>query len=48
MLYDSFQFDRVLDCVWIPAHVEDAIGAIVDEVDAAFGYGALWPPQLVG
>jgi hypothetical protein len=43
MLYDSVQFDRVLDGVWIPAHVEDTIGAIVDEADAAFGFGTLWP-----
>jgi hypothetical protein len=41
--YDAGQFDRVLDGVWIPAHVEDAIAAIVDDADAAFGFGTLWP-----
>ena len=43
MLYDPAQFERLTDETWDPARVEDAIAAIVADVDATFDPAALWP-----
>jgi len=43
MLYESDQFDCLIDDPWVPARVEDAIAAIVADADVAFGLDTLWP-----
>ncbi len=43
MLYEPTRFDALIDEPWVPAHVEDAIAAIVADADAAFDPTALWP-----
>jgi hypothetical protein len=42
MLYESDQFDCLIDDPWVPARVEDAIAAIVADADVAFGLDTLW------
>jgi lantibiotic modifying enzyme len=42
-LYDPEQFEALVDEPWHPAQVEDAIAAIVADVEAAFDPVALWP-----
>ena len=42
-LYESTQFERLIDEPWVPARVEDAIAAIVSDADAAFDPDMLWP-----
>ena len=42
-LYESAQFEPLIDEAWVPARVEDAIVAIVSDADAAFDPDALWP-----
>jgi hypothetical protein len=42
-LYDPAHFEPLLDEPWIPSRVEDAIGSIVSDADAAFDPEALWP-----
>ena len=43
LLYESAQFEPLIDEPWVPARVEDAIAAIVSDADAAFDPDALWP-----
>ena len=43
MLYEPAQFEPLTDEPWDTARVEDAIAAIVADVDAAFDPEALWP-----
>src|SRR5262245_52784831 len=43
VLYESAQFERLIDEPWVPARVEDAIAAIVSDADAAFDPEELWP-----
>ena len=43
MLYEPTRFDALIDAPWVPAHVEDAIAAIVADADAVFDLEALWP-----
>ncbi len=43
MLYESDQFDHLIDEPWVPARVEDAIAAIVAHADLAFSLDTLWP-----
>jgi hypothetical protein len=43
VLYESASFEPLLDEPWDPAHVEDAIVAIVADADAAFDPAAFWP-----
>jgi lantibiotic modifying enzyme len=43
VLYESAQFEPLIDEPWVPAHVEDAIAAIVSDADAAFDPDGLWP-----
>jgi Lanthionine synthetase C-like protein len=43
ILYEREQFERLLDEPWVPARIEDAIGAIVSDADAAFDPETLWP-----
>jgi lantibiotic modifying enzyme len=43
VLYESAQFEPLIDEPWAPARVEDAIAAIVSDTDAAFDREALWP-----
>src|SRR5436305_4685320 len=43
VLYESAQFEPLIDEPWVPARVEDAIAAIVSDADAAFDPDALWP-----
>ena len=42
MLYERDQFEPLLDEPWVPARIEDAIGAIVSDADAAFDPETLW------
>jgi lantibiotic modifying enzyme len=42
-LYEPEQFEPLIDEPFVPARVEDAIGAIVSDADAAFDSDALWP-----
>jgi hypothetical protein len=42
-LYESAQFESLIDEPWVPGRVEDAIAAIVSDADAAFDPDALWP-----
>src|SRR6266566_4502365 len=42
-LYEPGQFEPLIDEPWVPAHVEDAIAAIVSGADAAFDPATLWP-----
>ena len=42
-LYESAQFEPLIDEPWVPARVEDAIAAIVSDAEAAFDREALWP-----
>lgn len=43
MLYESAQFEPLVDAPWDSARVEDSIAAIVTDADAAFDPDALWP-----
>jgi hypothetical protein len=43
VLYEPVQFEPLTDEAWDPAHVEDAIAAIVADTDAAFDQEELWP-----
>jgi len=43
MLYEPTTFDPLIDEPWVPAHVADAIAAIVADADAAFDSKTLWP-----
>jgi hypothetical protein len=43
VLYESTQFEPLIDEPWVPARIEDAIAAIVADTDAAFDPKALWP-----
>jgi hypothetical protein len=43
VLYEPAQFEPLTDEHWDPAHIEDAIGAIVADADTAFDPEALWP-----
>src|SRR5215831_15197000 len=43
MLYEPARFDALIDEPWVPAHVADAIAAIVADADAAFDSKTLWP-----
>ena len=43
MLYEPAQFEPLTDEPWDPAHIEDAIAAIVADTDAAFDPDVLWP-----
>ena len=43
MLYELAQFEPLIDEPWAPAHVEEAIAAIVADADAAFDADVLWP-----
>jgi hypothetical protein len=43
VLYESAQFESLIDEPWDPARVEGAITAIVSDADAAFDPGSLWP-----
>ena len=43
MLYEGAEFEPLTDRAWDPAHVQDAIAAIVADADAAFDRQALWP-----
>jgi hypothetical protein len=43
MLYESDQFDCLIDDPWVPARVGDAIAAVVADADVAFGLDTLWP-----
>ena len=43
MLYEPAQFEPLTEEPWDPAHVQDAIAAIVADADAAFDPEALWP-----
>jgi lantibiotic modifying enzyme len=43
VLYEPGQFEPLTDEPWDPAHIEDAIAAIVADADAAFDPQALWP-----
>jgi hypothetical protein len=43
VLYESAQFEPLIDEPWVPARVEDAIAAIVSDAEAAFDREALWP-----
>src|SRR5918911_4004352 len=42
-LYEPAQFEPLIDEPWVADRVEDAIGAIVADADAAFDVEALWP-----
>jgi lantibiotic modifying enzyme len=42
-LYESAQFEPLIDEPWVAARVEDAIAAIVSDAEAAFDREALWP-----
>jgi hypothetical protein len=42
-LYEPDQFEALIDVPWVPARVEDAIAAVVADVEAAFDAEALWP-----
>src|SRR5918911_3959548 len=42
-LYEPAQFEPLIDEPWVADRVEDAIGAIVADADAAFDPDALWP-----
>jgi hypothetical protein len=42
-LYEPEKFEPLIDEPFVPARVEDAIGAIVFDADAAFDSDALWP-----
>ena len=43
MLYEGAEFEPLTDQAWDPAHVQDAILAIVADADAAYDRQALWP-----
>jgi lantibiotic modifying enzyme len=43
VLYESTQFESLIDEPWNPARVQAAIAAIVSDVDAAFDPATLWP-----
>ncbi|HET8895285.1 MAG TPA: TIGR03619 family F420-dependent LLM class oxidoreductase [Gaiellaceae bacterium] len=43
MLYQSAQFEHLIDEPWVAARVEDAVAEIVADADAAFDSDALWP-----
>ncbi len=43
MLYETTQFEPLTDAPWDPVRVEDAIGAVVADADAAFDPERLWP-----
>jgi lantibiotic modifying enzyme len=43
VLYESTQFESLIDEPWNPARVEDAITAIVSDTEAAFDPVAFWP-----
>ena len=43
MLYEGAEFEPLTDQAWDPAHVQDAIAAIVADADAAYDRQALWP-----
>src|SRR3989442_15968143 len=43
MLYEPTQFEPLTDEPWDPARIEDAIGSIVADAEAAFDPDALWP-----
>jgi len=43
VLYERAEFEPLSDALWDPAHVQDAIAAIVADADAAFDPQALWP-----
>lgn len=43
MLYESTQFEPLIDAAWDSVRVEDAIAAIVSDTEAAFDPDALWP-----
>ena len=42
-LYEPAEFEPLTEDPWNPGRVEDAIAAIVSDVDAAFDQEALWP-----
>jgi hypothetical protein len=42
-LYESAQFEPLIDEPWVPARVEDAIAAIVSDAEAALDRETLWP-----
>src|SRR5881227_2888646 len=43
MLHESAHFEPLIDEPWDPGLVEDSIGAIVADANAAFDPEALWP-----
>ena len=43
MLYEPAQFEPLIDELWDPARIVNAIATIVADVDAAFDPDALWP-----
>src|SRR5262249_15356926 len=42
-LYESTEFETLIDEPWVPERVEDAIATIVSDAEAAFDVDALWP-----
>ena len=42
-LYEPEKFEPLIDEPFVPAHVEDAIAAIVSDADAAYDADTLWP-----
>jgi hypothetical protein len=43
VLYEPAEFEALTEEPWHPARIEDAIGAIVVDADAAFDEAGLWP-----